>query len=96
MGYDEDLDPDWPEDVPGVPTKEIADFYHVLNASVRETLCRKGSYFGLRPRRKANGRLDWPPDYRTRLRKFQQSCEPGSRFRPKQRPSPRSDEGADE
>lgn len=96
MGYDENHDPDWPCDVPGVPTKEVADFYNVLETSVREGLCRKGSYFGLRPRRQANGRLAWPPDYRERLLKFQQTDQPHSRFGPKQRLSPLPDGRADQ
>lgn len=64
----EDLADDWPENEPGVPTEEIAAFTHSKPSSIREGLSRKGHYFGLRPRHLPNGRLDWPPNYRERLR----------------------------
>lgn len=47
-------------DTQGVSTKVIAERNHVKPASVIKRLCLTGSYYGIRPDRLANGRLDWP------------------------------------
>lgn len=44
----------------GVPTELFASKYHVKPESVISRVCRTGSYFGIRPQRLPNGRLDWP------------------------------------
>lgn len=54
----------------GLSTEDIARICHVRSASVREHLSRKGHYFGIRPLRLPNGRLDWPADSRERLLGF--------------------------
>ena len=46
----------------GVPTERFASKYHVKPESVISRVCRTGSYFGIRPHRLPNGRLDWPDD----------------------------------
>jgi hypothetical protein len=46
----------------GQPTKRFAAGRHIKAASVLSRLCRTGSYFGIRPRKLENGRLDWPDD----------------------------------
>ena len=46
----------------GISTKEFAARWHVKAESVVSRLCRKGSYFGIRPRKLENGFLDWPED----------------------------------
>ena len=46
----------------GQPTKKFAAHRHIKAESVLSRLCRKGHYFGIRPRKLPNGRLDWPDD----------------------------------
>lgn len=41
-------------------TETLAAQLGVKPCSIRSHLCRKGSYFGLRPQRLPNGRLLWP------------------------------------
>lgn len=43
--------------------KELGLTAHALHAAV----CRKGSYFGIRPSKLPNGRLIWPTDSVERL-----------------------------
>ncbi|WP_018231734.1 hypothetical protein [Thioalkalivibrio thiocyanodenitrificans] len=51
----------------GASTEEVARFAHVQPSTVREHYCRRGSYYGLIPRKLPNGRLDWPADYEARM-----------------------------
>lgn len=51
----------------GIPTSELARPLGLNPESIRTHLCRKGSYFGLKPRRLPNGRLLWPADSVKRL-----------------------------
>ena len=44
------------------PTEYFAAANAVKPASVRSRYCREGSYFGVKPRKLANGRLLWPVD----------------------------------
>jgi hypothetical protein len=46
----------------GQSTDQFAARRHVKSASVISRLCRTGHYFGIRPRKLENGRLDWPDD----------------------------------
>lgn len=46
----------------GITTEEAARRLLVRPATLRFSLCTKGHYFGLRPRKLANGRLLWPAD----------------------------------
>jgi hypothetical protein len=48
-------------------TGELATAIGVKPESIRVRLCRKGSYFGLRPRKLENRRLLWPADAVKRL-----------------------------
>lgn len=41
-------------------TDEFGALQGVKGASVRARYCRTGSYFGITPRKLANGRLLWP------------------------------------
>ena len=41
-------------------TEAFAAMHLVRPQSVRSRYCRKGSYFGVRPRKLPNGRLLWP------------------------------------
>ena len=41
-------------------TDEFGALNRVKAQSVRSQYCRTGSYFGIKPRRLANGRLLWP------------------------------------
>lgn len=51
----------------GISTEEAARRLLVRPATLRFSLCTKGHYFGLRPRKLANGRLLWPADAVERL-----------------------------
>lgn len=42
------------------PTEALATEIGVKPSSIRTRLCKIGHYFGLRPRKLANGRLLWP------------------------------------
>lgn len=44
----------------GLSTKEFAKRYFVKPQSVRKQYCVKGSYFGIKPTKLKNGRLEWP------------------------------------
>jgi len=46
---------------PGWTTEDFAAAINVKPSTIRVRLCRTGSYFGVRPRKLANGRLVWPP-----------------------------------
>jgi hypothetical protein len=41
-------------------TDQFAALNRVKGPSVRARFCRTGSYFGVRPIKLLNGRLDWP------------------------------------
>jgi hypothetical protein len=41
-------------------TEAFASLNQVKDSSVRRRLCVTGSYFGIRPRKLASGRLVWP------------------------------------
>ena len=46
----------------GKTTDAFARGRMVKAQSVLARLCRTGSYFGIRPRKHVNGRLEWPDD----------------------------------
>src|SRR4051812_28428673 len=46
----------------GQTTEQFAARRHIKPASVLARLSRTGSYFGIQPRKQANGRHDWPND----------------------------------
>ncbi len=50
-----------------ITTETLATQCGVLPQSIRVRLCRSGSYFGVKPRKLANGRLMWPDDTRERI-----------------------------
>ena len=77
--------PEWPADEPGVSTDEIAAFVDVRPATVRERLSRSGSFWGLVPRRRANGRLEFHPRFREILRRAAQQQAPRPHPVPKHR-----------
>jgi hypothetical protein len=52
---------------PGISTEQLAGIAKVRPATIREHYSRKGSYYGLTPRKLPNGRLDWPHDAAERL-----------------------------
>lgn len=43
-------------------TKEFARDHHVLPQTVRKRYSKTGGYFGIKPRKLPNGRLDWPAE----------------------------------
>jgi len=43
-------------------TTELAEKIGIQATSIHRRVCVSGSYFGLRPTRMANGRLQWPDD----------------------------------
>jgi hypothetical protein len=47
------------EEIMGLNTARFAERHLVKAESVRSRLSRTGSYFGIRPKRLPNGRLDW-------------------------------------
>lgn len=49
--------------LPGLTTEELAIENGILPQSIRVRLCRTGSYFGLRPEKRPNGRLIWPRNW---------------------------------
>lgn len=51
----------------GLTTPELAQAIGIRPDSLRVHLCRRGSYYGLRPTRLPNGRLLWPADSVERL-----------------------------
>ena len=50
-----------------ITTEKLAIQCGVRPQSIRVRLCRSGSYFGIKPRKLANGRLMWPDDTRERI-----------------------------
>ena len=48
-------------------TRDLADHLGIRPESIRSHVFRKGSYYGLRPKRAPNGRLLWPADSVERL-----------------------------
>lgn len=48
-------------------TEALADRLGIKPQSIRARLCRKGSYYGLKPLKLPNGRLLWPEDAREQL-----------------------------
>jgi hypothetical protein len=51
----------------GRSTEDLARALAIKAESIRCTLCRQGSYFGLVPDKLPNGRLLWPEDAVERL-----------------------------
>lgn len=57
-----------PQPLEGLSTAELARRLGGLSPNaIRVHLCRRGSYYGIRPRRLPNGRLWWPADSIERL-----------------------------
>lgn len=54
----------------GFTTPELARHIGVTAEGLRVHLCRRGSYFGVRPERLPNGRLLWPEDTVERLKEM--------------------------
>lgn len=54
-------------------TAALATRLGIQPQSLREAVCRKGSYYGITPTRLPNGRLLWPADA------FQRFMESGKR-----------------
>lgn len=50
-----------------ITTERLAELIGLRPQSIRSRMSRTGSYFGLLPRRLANGRLLWPDDSIRRL-----------------------------
>ncbi len=48
--------------VRGLTTEELAAALSLNPQSLRKRLSQTGGYFGLRPIKLPNGRLQWPPD----------------------------------
>lgn len=53
--------------LPELTTEEFAAQVGVKPQSIRVQLCRRGSYFGIRPTKLPNRRLLWPADAKERL-----------------------------
>lgn len=53
----------------GMTTSALAQSLGLQSQTLRAAVCRQGSYFGITPRRLANGRLLWPSDSFERLAK---------------------------
>ena len=51
----------------GLSTEEFAASIGLRPESIRVHLCRRGSYYGIRPAKLPNGRLLWPGDAVERL-----------------------------
>ena len=67
-------------------TEELAKALGLKQASIRWSLCKTGTYFGLVPRRLPNDRLVWPDDAVDRLL--------ATKVKPRARPTPRTREAA--
>jgi hypothetical protein len=52
----------------GFSTPELARHLGITAEGMRVHLCKRGSYYGLRPERLPNGRLIWPADSVQRLK----------------------------
>lgn len=50
----------YPDKLFTIPTNDLAIALGIKPSSMRTRLCKVGHYFGLRPRKLANGRLLWP------------------------------------
>jgi hypothetical protein len=59
----------------GISTVEAARLLLVQPSTLRFSLCTKGHYFGLRPRKLPNGRLLWPADAVDRLANSEPSAQ---------------------
>ena len=53
--------------LPDITTEELALQCGVKPQSVRVSLCRTGSYFGVKPVKLPNGRLMWPGNARQQM-----------------------------
>ena len=51
----------------GLSTEDFAASIGLRPESIRVHLCRRGSYYGIRPAKLPNGRLLWPGDAVERL-----------------------------
>lgn len=51
----------------GLSTEDFAHSIGLRPESIRVHLCRRGSYYGIRPAKLPNGRLLWPGDAVDRL-----------------------------
>ena len=51
----------------GLSTEDFATSIGLRPESIRVHLCRRGSYYGIRPAKLPNGRLLWPGDAVDRL-----------------------------
>ncbi len=51
----------------GLSTEDFATSIGLRPESIRVHLCRRGSYYGIRPAKLPNGRLLWPGDAVERL-----------------------------
>ncbi len=51
----------------GLSTEDFAASIGLRPESIRVHLCRRGSYYGIRPAKLPNGRLLWPGDAVDRL-----------------------------
>jgi hypothetical protein len=60
-------------EAPGISTEELAAIAQVRPSSIREHLSRRGSYYGLTPRKLPNGRLYWPADSLDRLMSYREA-----------------------
>lgn len=52
----------------GFSTPELARHLGITAEGMRVHLCKRGSYYGLKPERLPNGRLIWPADSMERLK----------------------------
>lgn len=50
------------EEKTALTTDELAEQLRLRPQSLRAAICRKGDYFGIRPKKLPNGRLLWPAD----------------------------------
>ncbi|RTZ47488.1 hypothetical protein EKL30_00285 [Candidimonas sp. SYP-B2681] len=48
-------------------TEALAELLCIRPGTLREALCRRGHYYGVRPVKLASGRLVWPTDSFERL-----------------------------
>lgn len=46
----------------GYSTEQAARILHIKPQSLHAALCRDGAYLGVRPRKMANRKLDWPAE----------------------------------
>jgi hypothetical protein len=60
----------------GFTTPELARHVGISAEGLRVHLCKRGSYFGLKPERLPNGRLLWPADSLEKLRQRAKDMPP--------------------